>query len=621
MAAIFHTKVQQMVNAMPTTAVDVESLLDGIQNPVHYVGGEWNSRNRDWESATARICLAFPDVYQIGMSNLGIQILYELINERPDMLCDRAFCPWPDMAERLRERGAALFGLESRRPLSSFDMVGFSLPYELGITGMLEMLDLGGIPLRSADRGEGDPIVIGGGASLVNPEPLADFLDLAVIGDGEELLPRLLELQREARSASPARWRALFLESAARLTGVYVPAFYDVRYLDDGTLDQVRPNNPAAPAQVERAYVDINEFIGPIRPVVAHGKTVFDRASIEIHRGCARGCRFCQAGFIDRPLRTRRPEKIREAARAVIDSTGHRDLTLLSLNAVDYRDIQTLIRDLREELDDPGLDINIPSTRVEAFNIDIAQALRPDGSGRRRSITFAPEAASDRLREVIRKEIPDRELLETVAVAFAQGFHTVKLYFMIGLPTEQPVDVAGIARLARKTLEIGRSHVGGRARVRVGVSTFVPKAHTPFQWFAQAEVADIEEKQDYLRSELRDRAIKFNWNNPLHSVVEALLSLGDRRVGAAIENAWRLGARLDAWDEHFDPDVWRRACAAAGIDPDWYVLRGRADEELLPWEHIGVHTPKWVLRWERDRALAAARGEDTRIPSAAYRPA
>lgn len=610
----------QMTKAMSAPAIEVEALLDGIQNPVHYVGGEWNSRNRDWDSAPVRICLAFPDVYQIGMSNLGIQILYELVNERGDMLCDRAFCPWPDMAGRLRERGVPLFGLETRRPLSAFDMVGFSLPYELGVTGMLEMLDLGGIPLRAAQRGDQDPIVIGGGASLVNPEPLADFLDLAVIGDGEELLPRLLELQGEARRADPLAWRRRFLERAAGLAGVYVPSLYDVSYLPDGRLGAVTPNNPAAPAQVERAYVDINDYIGPTRPVVAHGKTVFDRASIEIHRGCARGCRFCQAGFIDRPLRTRRPEKIREAARAVIESTGHRDLTLLSLNAVDYRDIQTLIRDLREELDDQGLDINIPSTRVEPFNIDIAQALRPDGAGRRRSITFAPEAASDRMREVIRKEIPDRELLDTVAVAFAQGFHTVKLYFMIGLPTEEHADVAGIARLARKTLEIGRRHVGGRARVRVGVSTFVPKAHTPFQWFAQADVEQIEEKQAFLRSQLTDRAIKFNWNNPLNSVIEALLSLGDRRVGLAVENAWRLGARLDAWDEHFDPGLWSRGCADAGIDVDWYVLRGRDDDELLPWEHIGVHTPKWVLRWERDRALASARGENARIPSAAYRP-
>ena len=604
---------------MSAPAIDVESLLDGIQNPVHYVGGEWNSRNRDWDSAPVRICLAFPDVYQIGMSNLGIQILYELVNQRSDMLCDRAFCPWPDMATRLRERGVELFGLETRRALAAFDMVGFSLPYELGATGMLEMLDLGGIPLCAAARGEQDPIVIGGGASLVNPEPLADFLDLAVIGDGEELLPALLALQAESKAASPARWRSRFLERAAGLDGVYVPSFYDVKYLCGGALESVAPNNSAAPPQVERAYVDINEYIGPSRPVVAHGKTVFDRASIEIHRGCARGCRFCQAGFIDRPLRTRSPKKIREAARAVIETTGHRDLTLLSLNAVDYRDIQTLIGDLREELDDPGLEINIPSTRVEPFNIDIAQALRPGGAGRRRSITFAPEAASDRMREVIRKEIPDRELLDTVAVAFAQGFHTVKLYFMIGLPTEEHADVAGIARLARKTLEIGRQHVGGRARVRVGVSTFVPKAHTPFQWFAQAPVPEIKSKQAFLRSQLTDRSIKFNWNNPHNSVIEALLSLGDRRVGAAIENAWRQGARLDAWDEHFDPEIWRRACTEAGIDLDWYVLRERDVDELLPWEHIGVHTPKWVLRWERDRALAAARGEDARIPSAAYR--
>ncbi len=598
--------------------VDVESLLEGVSNPIHYVGGEWNSRNRPWESATTRVCLAFPDAYQIGMSNLGVQILYEIVNDRPDLMADRAFCPWPDFSQNLRRHGSPLFGIETRVPLAEFDMIGFSLPYEMGATGMLEMLDLGQIPLRAKDRGVNDPIIIAGGASMVNPEPVADFLDLAVIGDGEEILPRLLEIQGQCKQAEPANWRETFLRSAAAEQGVYVPALYQIRYHADGRLADVVPSGDASPL-IERLYVDINEHIGPLRPVVAHGRTVFDRASIEIHRGCARGCRFCQAGFIDRPLRTREPAQVAKAARAVIDSTGHRDLTLLSLNAVDYRDIQTLITDLREELDDSGLEINIPSTRVEPFNVAIAEALRPGGQGRRRSITFAPEAATDRLREVIRKEIPDQELLDTVEVAYAQGFHAVKLYFMIGLPTEDHADVAGIARLAKATLAIGRRHIAGRAKVRVGVSTFVPKAHTPFQWFGQEQIEVIAQKQRFLRSELKVRGIQFNWNDPQMSVIEALLSLGDRRVGAAIEHAWRAGARLDAWQEHFDAELWREASQKAGIDIDWYVHRGRDDDERMPWDHVGVHTPRWVLRWERDRALAAASGDRTRIPSAAYR--
>ena len=596
------------------TAVSIDALLSRVQRPAHYAGGEWNSRNKDWDSAAVRLCLAFPDTYEIGMSNLGIQILYEIVNEMPDALCDRVFTPWPDMAEVLRETETPLFGLESRRPLSDFDIVGFSTAYELGATNILETLSLGGIPVLASQRGATDPIVIGGGASMVNPEPLAEFFDVIVIGEGEEVLPELVAELRRARAAG-GDWRLEFLTAAANREGVYVPRFYEPEYGPDYSYRGLKPVVPFARPEISRLHVDINEFVRPLKPVVASTETVFDRASVEIHRGCARGCRFCQAGYIDRPVRTRTPENIRRLAKSEIASTGHRDLTLLSLSAADYRGVDALIGELRQDAPESQLRVNIPSTRVDAFNVKLAEALQ---KSRRGSLTFAPEAATERLREVIHKGISEEDLLRTAELAFSSGWQALKLYFMIGLPTEEMEDVEGIVRLANKVLQIGRRLCGGRARVRVGVSTFVPKPHTPFQWFPQATIEDITEKQIVLKRGLRDRAIKLNWNDPAHSSIEALLSLGDRRVGRAIKRAWELGARLDSWDEWHQPEIWKRACRETDVDLDWFIYRHRARDEALPWDHILIHTKPWVLRWEYDRALADARGEQQAIPTAAY---
>ncbi len=599
------------------TRVNVEPLLERVRRPSHYAGGEWNAREKEWGRAAVKLCMIFPDSYEIGMSNLGIQILYELVNELPDFLCDRAFCPWPDMADLLRETETPLFGLDSRRPLAAFDILGFTLPYEMGATGVLEVLDLAGVPLESAQRGEDDAIVIGGGASFVNPEPMADFFDAIVIGEGEEILPQLMRTLGE-RKGRGRDWREKFLNEVSGYEGVFVPRLYEPRYADDYSLIGTKPVDGDVPSEIRRTHVDINEYLYPKLPVVASTKTVFDRAAIEIHRGCVRGCRFCQAGYIDRPVRSRRPEKVKEMAEAIIKSTGHRDLTMLSLSAADYRDIHTLIEDIREQQSDEHLGINIPSTRVDAFNVELAEALAPSKKG---SMTFAPEAGTERMREVIQKGVSEDELLRTVELAYSQGWHTVKLYFMIGLPTETLEDVEHIARLAKRVLDVGRRSRGGRARVRVGVSTFVPKSHTPFQWFPQDSREAILEKQALLKSSLRDRSIKLNWNDPDNSAMEALLSLGDRRVGRAIRRAWELGSRLDSWDEWFDFGRWEQACRETGVDIDWFVHRSRSGDEVFPWDHIRIHTKRWVLRWEYEKSLRAAKGIGERLPTSSFRAA
>ena len=603
-----------MCNLTGSNRLEIESLLTRVVRPAQYAGGEWNSRNKDWLSVGTRLCLAFPDTYEIGMSNLGIQILYEIVNEMPDALCDRVFTPMPDMAQLLRDTNTPLFGLESRRPLGEFDAIGFSVPYELGATNVLETLGLGGIPLLAEDRSLDDPVVIGGGASFVNPEPLADFFDCIVIGEGEEILPDILGTLSQFKNRDDG-WRLAFLTEVASWKGVYVPQLYAPKYSADYSYQGLAPKRPDIPSTVKRIHVDINEHIRPLRPVVPSTETVFDRASVEIHRGCARGCRFCQAGFIDRPVRTRTPENIRKLAMSEIENTGHRDLTLLSLSAADYPGVENIIEDVRSAMPDSNLQVSIPSTRVDAFNVSLAEALK---QSRRGSLTFAPEAATERLREVIHKGVSEDDLLRTVELAYSGGWHTVKLYFMIGLPTEEMEDVEGIVRLAKKVLQVGRRHRGNRAKVRVGVSTFVPKAHTPFQWFSQDTMDTIEAKQKVLKNGLRDRGIKLNWNDPEHSLIEALISLGDRRTGKGIRRAWELGAKLDSWDEWHRPQIWKQACEETGVDLDWFTHRHRSHGEVLPWDHIRIHTKPWVLRWEYDRALADSRGEEHTIPASAY---
>ena len=597
------------LNDVPDLAagVDISQLLDRVTKPAQYLGGEHNQRNKPWDTARVKFVLAFPDAYEVGMSNLAMNLLYELVNDRTADLCDRAFTPLPDMADLMREAGLPLFGLETRRPLRDFDVIGFSMSYESGNTNVLEMLDLAGIPLIAAARGDDDPLVIAGGSAVCNPEPMADFFDLVAIGEGEELLLRLLEAYASFDTDTPG-WRGAFLLHAARhLPGVYVPSLYRPRYQADGTLGGYERLAGDLPDKIERQYVDLDEYSGPKRPLVPLTEVVHDRVAIELDRGCARACRFCQAGYIYRPVRHRSKQTVKEAVESCMDATGQSELSLLSLNAVDYRGLENLITDIYDETSD-YLRVSIPSTRVESFNVEIAEALQRGGK-RGGSLTFAPEAATPRMRKVISKEISDEALLQTCDMAFAQGFRTLKLYFMIGQPTETLDDARAIAHLANRVLAIGRKHHGRKAKLNVTVSTFIPKPFTPFQWHPQDRTDAIKAKQAACFEIARDRGIHLMWHDPEESHIEALLAMGDRRVGRAILGAWQKGSRFDGWSEHFRPDAWYAAIREAGIDIDFYIHRQRPLDEVLPWDHIEIFVRRRLLEREYERAMVAAREE------------
>ncbi len=599
--------------ARAITPLDVERVLDDllprVQKPARYTGGEFNSVAKDWEArrpdGRPRVSLAliYPDIYDIGMSNLGIQILYEIVNRDDRFLCERAFAPWVDMEAQLRRTGLPLFSLETKHPLRDFDLLGFSLAYELDYTNLLNILNLAGVPLLAAERGPEDPIVLAGGSTTTNPEPLADFVDLFFIGEGEEGIIELLELYDRLRGERRRPDRQAFLRAAAQeIAGVYVPSFYTVEYHDDGTLAGIRPQ-PGAPAlPIKKRVVDLVDFPFPTRPVVPFMETVHDRAAIEIMRGCGRGCRFCQADMIYRPRRVRPREQIIAMAETLLRNTGYNELSLLSLSSADVKHIDLILQEAIELFDDETLTISLPSTRVDAFNVDLAALIE---RGKRSGLTFAPEAGTERMREVIHKGVSEAETLRTAELAFSRGWQTIKLYFMIGLPTETPEDVAGIARLAQRVLEVGRRYHGRRARVTVGVSTMVPKPHTPFQWAAQATREEILQKIRILQEGMRDRALRFSWHDPESTHVESILSRGDRRVGKAILEAWRRGARFDAWSDYLSWPAWEAGMRLAGLDIAFYTSRARDVHEVLPWDHIDVGVPRWhlVAQWRRALGL------------------
>lgn len=579
----------------------LDRILSRVSKPARYAGGEWNSVTKDWRGVRARLALAFPDVYEIGMSNFGLSILYELVNARPDFLAERVFAPWTDMEAEMRREGVALYSLESRRPLADFDVVGFSLGYELTYTNVLNMLDLGRIPLRAAERGDDHPLVIAGGAGAYNPEPLADFVDLFVVGDGEEVLLELLDAFAEASSRPPdgarSRFeRQAFLRRAATIPGIYVPGFYRPVYNADGTLASLAPIvAEAAPSICRRLVTPLPP--ATVRPVVPNLNTVHDRGAIEIMRGCPGGCRFCQAGHNYRPVRLRSREEILQAADDLLANTGYEELALLSLSTGDYPHIDELVRALAER--HPDVNISLPSLRIDSFSVALAESVQR----RKTSLTFAPEAGTQRLRDVIRKRVTEDDLLRAVEAAYGSGWSTVKLYFMIGLPTETETDVRGIGDLARKARAIGRRLAGHRAQLHVSVASFIPKPHTPFQWAAQTGGEELAEKQRVLRASV-GREAKLDWHDPETSFIEAALSRGDRRLGQVIERAWRLGCRFDAWDEHFRPDLWQQAAKEVGLDLAFYARRERSLDELLPWAHIQGGARPELLRREYAAALA-----------------
>ena len=568
--------------------VEIEQLLARVTKPGRYTGGEWNSVTKDWDATTVRVALAYPDAYDIGMSNMGLGILYDLLNAHDDVLCERAFAPWPDMEAEMRREGAPLWSLETHHSLRDFDLLGFTLQYELTYTNILNMLDLSGIAPRSRDRREDDPIVIAGGSCAFNPEPLAPFIDAFVLGEGEDAIGELADLVRTwKREGAP---RAARLRDLVAMPGVYVPAFYEARYDEFGHFAALEPTDPAAPPVVQRRVV---EQLPPAltKPIVPFLQTVHDRAAVEIQRGCTQGCRFCQAGMIYRPTRERSPEEVVDATRKLLANTGYEELSLLSLSTTDHSRIVPMVEALTEAF--PDLKISLPSTRVDSFSVDVANAI---AKGKKHTLTLAPEAGSQRLRNAINKLVSEDDLFGAASNAFARGWTSVKMYFMVGLPSETLEDVEGIVGLGRRVKEIGREHAGNRARVRVSTSNHVPKAHTPFQWARQESAAELTPKHRLLKDGCRAAGVDFSWNDPADSRVEAVLSRGDRRVAEAVEHAWRNGATFDAWSEHFRPTVWDDAFAAAGVDADWFAHEEWDTFAPLPWDHVGSGVNKSYLR-------------------------
>jgi radical SAM family uncharacterized protein len=571
-------------------------VLPKVDKPARYTGGEWNIILKDWDKADLRFVVLYPDTYELGMSNLAIQILYDLINRRDDALCERAFCPWVDMEAQMRRHDVPLYGLESRHPLNEFDVVGFSLGYEQTYTNVLTVLDLGRIPLLAAERGDADPIVVAGGNCVFNPEPMADFFDCYLIGEAEEALQEFLDVVKATKGLP----RAARLREIAQVPGLYVPSLYEPVYNEDGTLKETRTLDPDVPAKVvKRVVQDLDKIPYPTKPVVSYMQAVHDRITLEVFRGCTRGCRFCQAGMITRPVRERSKENLVNLARELVENTGCDEISLMSLSTADYTRLPELTDELLDEHRDQRVSLSLSSLRVDAFSVDLANKVQ---EVRKSGLTFAPEAGSQRMRDVVSKTVSEEDLFTSAAAAFDKGWKKIKLYFMIGLPTEQDEDVLGIAHLARRVLQIGRSK-GIPAEVNVGVSTFVPKPHTPFQWHGQDTIEEIKRKQQLLREAVRDlRAVRLSLHDAETSFCEGLLSRADRRLGKVILRVWREGGRFDGWDEHHDPALWARACVEEGVDSHWYANRERPYDEALPWDHIDCGVTKRFLMVEDRKA-------------------
>jgi radical SAM family uncharacterized protein len=573
----------------------LNDILPQVTKPARYTGGEWNSTVKDWAATTIRIALSYPDVYEIGMSNIAIPILYDLLNSQPDVLAERVYAPWVDMEAAMRAKGIPLFSLESKRPLKDFDIIGFSLGYELTYTNVLNMLQLAQIPVLATERDNSHPIIIAGGSCVLNPEPMADFIDIFVIGDGEEVLLELLDSFRNWKDKGASKKE--LLHQVATIPGIYVPSLYQVEYQADGLLKSFVPVVPEANPSIQRRI--LTKLPPPVtKPVVPYIEVVHDRGAIEVQRGCSRGCRFCQAGIIYRPVRERPGEEVFQAAGELISNCGYDEVSLVSLSTSDYAGIDELVASLSHRY--PGLALSLPSLRLGRFAVKLMGSL-PARS--RTGLTFAPEAGSERLRRIINKNTPEDEILETAATAFDQGWTGLKLYFMLGLPTETTDDVEGIVRLLDKIRSLGRKTRRRTPQLRVSASTFVPKPHTPFQWVAQEDELQLNAKHEILKQGLRRRGMKLSWPDPKLSLLEAALSRGDRRLGKVIYHAW---------NEHFNYDNWLRAFAESGLEPGFFAQRQRALDELLPWSHIDVGVTAAFLKREYQRAMEGRETPDCR---------
>jgi radical SAM family uncharacterized protein/radical SAM-linked protein len=583
----------------------LEDVLPRVSRPSRYLGGEPGSLRKDPAQVDTTFALAFPDVYEVGMSHLGFAILYHVLNALEGVAAERVYAPWPDMEEHLRAAGAPLVSLESERPLGQFDIVGFTLQYELSYSNILNMLDLAGIPRRRGDRDENAPLIVVGGPCAFNPEPLADFIDCAVIGDGEEAVVELCEAVRASRAAGESR--DLLLERLAAIEGIYVPSLFAVDYREDGRLAAIRPLREGYEKVSRRFLTDLDAAPYPTSPIVPFMNTVHDRVSVEIARGCTRGCRFCQAGYIYRPVRERSPQRIADIIEESLERSGYEEVSLLSLSTGDYSCIEPLIKGLMNRYAKEKVAVSFPSLRVGSLTPELMEEIK---KVRKTGFTLAPEAGTERLRQVINKGITEEDLLDATRAAFTLGWRVIKLYFMMGLPTETEEDLAAIIDLASRVKHTGKGTEGG-ADVNASVSTFVPKAHTPFQWEPQLSIQETLKRQDFLREGLRKKKLRLKWHEASLSFLEGVFARGDRRLGAVLEKAVDLGCRFDGWRDHFDFARWQEAFASCGIDPAWY-LRERGEEEVLPWDHIDCGIPKAFFRAERRRSLAGTYTPDCR---------
>jgi len=588
-----------------------EELLDKVEKPGRYTGKEYNEIIKREKKSTIKVALAFPDLYEIGMSYLGFKILYEIINKRDDALAERIFSPAVDMENLLRERQIPVFSLETYRALNSFDLVGFTIQHELCFSNILNLLDLGGIPLRSTARKEEDPLIIAGGPGAFNPEPLSCFIDLFVIGEGEEIIGEIIEVYKRWKEKKQSRSK--LLEKLGHLEGVYIPSHYKVDYLEDGKVKSITPKKEAYRSVIKKRIIsNFDQVFYPLYPIVPNIDVVHDRITLEIFRGCSRGCRFCQAGIIYRPVREKSVGTLVKLAEEILAHTGYEEISLSSLSSSDYSEIERLITQLVDRFKEKGVGVSLPSLRIDTFSVALAQQVQ---RVRKTGLTFAPEVGTQRLRDVINKNVQEEDLYSSIRAAFQAGWRKIKLYFMIGLPTETDEDVEEIVKLVNQVDRMGREIMGRKININISVSAFVPKSHTPFQWEAQEARESLSKKIGYLKDRLDWRNISFSYPDINHSYLEAVFARGDRRLGEVLERAHYLGCKFDAWSEQFKFEAWQQAFVDSGLSMEFYVNRVREDDEILPWEHISCGVKKEYLLKEKEKALKGETTPDCRFDS------